>query len=64
MIMWWVYASYNDHDDCKGNTGAMMYLWKGYVLSKSMDQKLNVLSSTKGELVGDDDMLGYLLWDK
>ena len=61
-IMWWVDASYNAHEDCKGHTGGMMSLGKGAVLSKSTKQKLNTRSSTESELVGADDMLGLLLW--
>ena len=64
MIRWWVDASYNAHDDCRCHTGAMMYLWKGSMLSNPMKQKLNVCSSTEGKLVGADDMLGYVLWYK
>ena len=41
-----------------------MYLWKGYMLSNPMKHNLNVCSSTEGELVGANDMLGYVLWDK
>ena len=48
MIMWWVDASYNADDDCKGHTGEMMSLEKGDVLSKSMKKKLNVRISTEG----------------
>ena len=29
-----------------------------------MKHNLNVCSSTEGELVGANDMLGYVLWDK
>ena len=61
-IMWWVDASYNAHEDCKGHTGGMMSLGKGAVLSKSTKQKLNTRSSTESKLIGADDMLGLLLW--
>ena len=56
--------SYNAHDDFNGHNEAIMSLGKGSVLSKSTKQKLNVRSSTEGELVGADDMLGYVLWGK
>ena len=48
MIRWWVDASYNAHDDCKGHTGAMMSLGKRGVLSKTMNQNFNMRSSTEG----------------
>ena len=64
MIRWWVYASYNAHDECKGHTGAMMSIGKRDVLSRTMKQKLNMRSSTEGELLGADDIIGYVLWGK
>jgi hypothetical protein len=54
VIHWWVDASYNVHDDCKGQTGAP--------ISFSRKQKLNVRSSCEGELVGVDDALPLILW--
>ena len=62
IIRWWVDASYNVHDDCKGQTGAMMSLGQGAPISFSRKQKLNVRSSTEGELVGIDDALPFILW--
>ena len=46
--------SYNSHNDYNGHNEAIMSLGKGYVLSKSTKNKLNVSSSTEGELVGAD----------
>ena len=62
VIHWWVDASYNVHDDCKDQTGAMMSLGKGAPISFSRKQKLNVRSSCEGELVGVDDTLPLILW--
>ncbi len=62
VIKWWVDASYNAHEDCRGQTGAMMSLGKGAVMSFSRKQKLNVRSSAEGELVGIDDALPWILW--
>ena len=62
VIHWWVDASYNVHDDCKGQTGAMMSLGRGAPISFSRKQKLNVRSSCEGELVGVDDALPLILW--
>ena len=64
IIRWWVDASYNVHDDCKGQTGAMMSLGKGAPISFSRKQKLNVRSSCEGELVGIDDALPIILWTR
>jgi hypothetical protein len=56
-IKWWVDASYNVHWDCNGHTGAMMSLGKGATISFSHKHKLNVQSSTEGELVSIYDAL-------
>jgi hypothetical protein len=64
-IRWWVDASYNTHEDCKGHTGGMMTLGKsgrGALLRMCKKQKLNVRSSCEGELVGIDDVLPLILW--
>jgi hypothetical protein len=61
-IRWWVDASYNVHDDCRGHTGAMMSLGRGAPISFSRKQKVNVRSSCEGELVGIDDALPLILW--
>ena len=55
-IKWYVDASYTVHPNCKGHTRAVMTLGKGAMTSTSTKQKVNVQSSTKGELVGVDDM--------
>ncbi len=55
MVQWWVDTSYNVHEDCRGQTGAMMSLGKGAVVNKYTKQKLNVRGSSEGELVGIDD---------
>jgi hypothetical protein len=62
FIRWWVDASYNVHYDCKGHTGAMMSLGEGANMTVCRKQKINVRSSTEGELVGIDDVLPSILW--
>jgi hypothetical protein len=62
VIHWWVDASYNVHDDCRGQTGAMMSLGRGAPNSFSRKQKLNMRSSCEGELVGVYDALPLILW--
>lgn len=62
ILNWWVDASYSIHEDCKGHTGIIMSMGKGATLSASWKQKINVRSSTEGELVGIDDALPLILW--
>jgi len=65
ILNWWVDASYNIHEDCKGHTGLILSMGKGgAVASGSWKQKINVRSSTEGELVGLDDSLPLILWGK
>jgi hypothetical protein len=62
LSRWWVDVVYEVYDDCRGHTGAGMSLGQGMALSYSWKQKINTKSSTKVELVGVDDSLGYILW--
>ena len=64
IVKWWIDASYLIHKDCKGQTGVMMSLGEGALFAASWEQKLNVRSSTEGELVGLDDALPIILWCK
>ena len=64
VIEWWVDASYTTHDDFKGHSGGMMSLGKGATTSASNKQKINVGSSTEGEIVGTHDFLGKIMWAK
>ncbi len=54
--------AYAVHDNCRGHTGAGMRFGKGMALSYSWKQKINTKSSTETELVGVEDLLGYILW--
>ena len=64
VIRWWIDASYTVHPDCKGHTGSTMTLGEGATISMSNKQKVNVRSSTEGELVGVHDVLPRALWSK
>jgi hypothetical protein len=63
LSQWWVDAAYAVHDhDCKEHTGGGMSFGKGMALSYSRKQKIVAKSSTKAELIGVDNTLGYILW--
>jgi hypothetical protein len=64
VIEWWVDASYTTHPDFKGHSGGMMTLGKGAATSASNTQKINMGSSTEGEIVGAHDFLGKIMWAK
>ena len=64
VIKWWVDASYADHDEMRGHTGATMSLGRGLVLSMPIKKELNTKSSTKAELIGANDALPQMFWNK
>jgi hypothetical protein len=51
---------YAVHDDCRGHTGVGMTFGKGMTLSYSWKLKINRKINTEAELVGVDDLLGYI----
>jgi hypothetical protein len=57
-------ASFAVHPDYKSHTGAVMTLGKGAMQSIARKQKMNVQSSTEGELVIADDAATIILWTK
>ena len=59
--MWWVYASYVAHEECKGRTGWLMSLGQGAVSILSRKQKIQSKSSKKDKLIGVDDTLPQAL---
>ncbi len=50
--------------DAKGHTGMMITMGKGSPMSFTRGKIINVHSSTKGELVGVDDGIPSILWEK
>ncbi len=59
---WYVDASHQTHDDCRGHTGAIFTFGTGMVTSSSNKHKLNTKSSTESKLVAMYDESGDILW--
>jgi hypothetical protein len=57
IIKWWVDALFAIHPDMQSHTGAMMTLGRGAMYAMLRQQRLNVTSSTEGELVGVSDAM-------
>jgi hypothetical protein len=57
-------ASFAVHPDFKSHTGTVMMLGEGAMQSIARKQKMNVQSSTEGELVAVDDAATMILWTK
>ena len=58
----WVDVSYGVHHDCRSHTGGCISFGWGVLLTKCQKQKLNVKSSTEGEIVGVSDFLPNMVW--
>ena len=50
------------HNNCRGQTRAMMMLGRGATASFSRKQHINTKSSTEAELIGVDAALPQILW--
>lgn len=61
-VHWYVDGSHQTHEDCRGQTGALMTLGKGAVMSSSTKMKCNTKSSTETELISLADKLPDILW--
>jgi hypothetical protein len=64
VVKWYVDASFAVHPDFKSHTGAVMMLGKGAMQSIARKQKMNMRSSTEGELVAVDNAATMILWTK
>ena len=51
-IKWWIDASSNTHDGCKGHRGAIISLGKDAITSASNKHKIQGKSSTDDKLIG------------
>ena len=63
-ITWYVDASHQTHDDCKGHTGSLLTFGKGAATSTSIKQKVPSKSSTESELIGLHDKSSDILWTR
>jgi hypothetical protein len=64
VVKWYVDASFAVHPDFKSHSSAVMTLGKGAMQSIARKEKMNVQSSTEGELVAVDDAATMILWTK
>jgi hypothetical protein len=64
VVKWYVDASFVVHLDFKSHTGTVMMLGRGAMQSIARKQKMNMRSSTEGELVAVDNAATMILWTK
>ena len=60
----WLDVSYGVHTDGKSHTGGCISFGLGVVATKCQKQKLNVKSSTEGEIVEVSDYLSSMIWSR
>ena len=63
-IVWYVDASHNLHDDCKGHTGSILTFGHGATTSSSTKQKIPSKSSCESKLIGLFDKVSDVLWTR
>ena len=63
-IEWYVDASHQIHDDCKGHTGSILTFGRGATTSSSTKHKIPSKSSCESEIIGLYDKVGDVLWTR
>ena len=64
VVKYWTDAAYGVRDDYKSQTGSMLSLGRGSLMTKSTKQKINTKSACEAELIGSSDMIPQLIWTK
>ena len=63
-IVWYVDASHQLHDDCKGHTGSLLTFGRGATTSSSTKHKIPSKSSCESKIIGLYDKIGDVLWTR
>ena len=63
-IIWYMDASHQLHDDCKGHTGSILTFGRGAATSSSNKHKIPSKSSCESEIIGLYDKIGDILWTR
>ena len=61
-VEFYVDAAYAVHPDMKSQTGIVMTMGKGALLSACIRQRMNSRSSTEAECIGVDDAISLIIW--
>jgi hypothetical protein len=64
ILKWWVDPSFAVHPNMRGHLGGGLSLGKGFPIVGSTKQELNTRSSTETEIVGADDFMLAICWDR
>jgi hypothetical protein len=63
-IKWYIDLSFAVHKDMRSNTGAIITLGKGAIISNSTKQKVNARSLTESKMIAVDNTISKLLSTK
>ena len=63
-LMWYIDCAFGVHSDYRSHTGGGLTMGKGFAVTVSKAHRLNVQSSTEGEIVSVDDCLSLVLWSR
>jgi hypothetical protein len=63
-INWYIDASHQVHEDCRGQIGCVMTLGKGAVISSFNKMKCHTKSSTKTKLIALHDKIPDVIWTR
>jgi hypothetical protein len=61
-IHWYVDASHQTYDDCKGHTGSFLTFGKGATTSSSIEQKIPSKSSSDSDIIALHDKTSDVFW--
>jgi hypothetical protein len=64
ILKWWVDASFALHPNMCGHLGGGLSLGLGFPIVSSTKQKLNTRSSTETEIMGADDVMPAICWNR
>ena len=64
VLMWYVDASFAIYPNMRSHTGGGLTMGQGFPIVISTKQKLNTKSSTESEIVGVDDMMPIVVWNR
>ena len=64
MLKWYIDGSHVVHPNMRGDPGGGLTMKRGFPISVSSKQNLNTRSSTKSVIVGFDQLMPSVLWNR
>ena len=64
ILKWYADSAFESHPDFRSHNGGVLLWGQEEIISQSIKQKINLLSSTEAEIVAVDDLMDKLIWTK